>query len=169
MIKAGETIPAVAVKLVTADGVSDADSAELLGKGRIVLFTVPGAFTPTCSNNHLPGFVASTARIRALGVDRIICATVNDHHVTKAWAENQHALGAVDFIADFAADFAKALGLTKDMTAGGLGVRFVRSALVIENGIVQDVFIDDVPGQVTSSGAAAVLDSLKSQTTHSAA
>lgn len=167
MIKAGDRIPAIPVKLISADGVTDADSAELLGTGRIVLFTVPGAFTPTCSNNHLPGFVASASRFGELGVDRIFCATVNDHHVTKAWAEGQYALEAVDFIADFAAELAKAMGLAKDLSAGGLGERFVRSAMIIEDGTVQDVFIEDQAGQVTSSGASAVLDALKSRTTHS--
>src|ERR1700712_729861 len=100
MIKAGDTLPSLPVKLIDAAGVTDADTLSILGKGRVVLFGVPGAFTPTCDTAHLPGFVATADRIKAAGVSRIVCATVNDHHVTQAWAERSDALGKIDFIAD---------------------------------------------------------------------
>lgn len=161
MIRQGDKFLSVALKLVSNDDTRDIDSAEHVARGRSVIFTLPGAFTPTCSNNHLPGFIAAAAQLYRLGVDRIICATVNDHHVVKAWAEAQHALPDVTFFADFDASLAIATGLDEDKTAVGLGVRFIRSAMVLEDGVVQHLFIDDVPGQVSSSSALTVLDVLK--------
>ncbi len=137
--------------------------ADLVATGCTIMFTVPGAFTPTCSNNHLPGFIAAAPQFERLGVARILCATVNDHHVVKAWAEAQHAGEAVSFLADFDATLARALGLSQDRTKVGLGIRFVRAALIINQGVVEHVFIDDVPGEIGSSGALAVLDVLKQQ------
>ncbi|GLQ52912.1 peroxiredoxin family protein [Devosia nitrariae] len=158
MIEAGQAIPSVAVKLVTGEGINDATSDEALGAGRVVVFAVPGAFTPTCNVNHLPGFVANTGKLRAAGVDRIVCASVNDHHVMKAWAEASGALGEIDFLADGDAALANALGLAKDMP--GMGTRFRRSAMIIESGVVQVAFIEDAPG-VNASGAPAILMALE--------
>jgi len=164
MIKKGDLIPSVPVKLVNNSGVTDADSAVVLGAGKIVLFTLPGAFTPTCHANHLPGYVAGAPEIRAKGVNRIICATVNDEFVVKAWANDQSALGAVEFIADGNCELAKALGLAVDRTASVMGTRFVRAALIINDGIVESVFTEDKNGQVTSSGAHAILATLETET-----
>ena len=158
MIKAGDTIPSVPVKLVDADGVQDVDSRELLGEGRVVFFGVPGAFTPTCDTNHLPGFVSTAEKIKAHGVRRIVCGSVNDLHVMKAWAERSDALGKVDFLADPHAAFADALGLATDRP--DLGRRFVRFAMILENGVVQQLFVQDVAG-VTVSGAPAILLALE--------
>lgn len=158
MIRPGDKVPSVAVKLVTADGVADATTDAVLGLGTVVFFGVPGAFTPTCDTSHLPGFVANAAKLKAAGVARIVCGTVNDHHVVKAWAEHAQALGRVDFIADVHALFAEALGLTRH--SADLGKRFVRCAMIITNGVVQDVFIQDVAG-VTVTGAPAVLLALE--------
>ena len=160
MIQAGDKLPSVPVKLVDAEGVSDADSAEILGRGRVVLFGVPGAFTPTCDTSHLPGFVSAADRIRGGGVDRIVCATVNDHHVVRVWAERSDALGKVDFIADAHGRLAEALGLAKDF--GDLGRRFARFAMIANNGVVQQVFVQDVKG-VTVSGAPAILLALQGE------
>lgn len=160
MIQSGDPIPPVPVKLVDAGGVSDTTADAVLGSGKVVFFGVPGAFTPTCDTSHLPGFVATAARIMALGVDRIVCGTVNDHHVTKAWAERSEALGKVDFIADAHAELAEATGLSKNF--GDLGKRFARFAMILNDGIVQDVFIQDVSG-VTVSGAAAIILALEGQ------
>lgn len=162
MIRSGETIPSVPVKLVTADGVSDATSDAVLGTGKVVFFGVPGAFTPTCDTSHLPGFVAAAERLQSLGVARIVCGTVNDHHVTKAWAERSEALGKVDFIADQAAAFAEAVGLVANIPA--LGRRFARFAMILNDGIVEDVFVQDVAG-VTVSGAPAIIQALQGQKT----
>ena len=161
MIQPGEMLPSVPVKLVDAAGVSDADTRDILGTGRVVLFGVPGAFTPTCDTAHLPGFVANAGKLRAAGIDRIVCATVNDHHVVKAWAERSEALGKVDFIADPGAAFADALGLSKDMPSLG-GRRFVRFAMLARNGVVEKLFVQDVAG-VTVSGAPAILLALQGE------
>ena len=158
MIQAGDKIPSIPVKLVSADGVADATTDAILGTGRVVLFGVPGAFTPTCDTSHLPGFISNAKKFADLNVDRIVCATVNDHHVTKAWAERSNALGVVDFIADPHAAFAEAIGLTK--VSPDLGKRFLRFAAVIENGTVKNLFVQDVAG-VTVSGAPALLMALQ--------
>ena len=158
MIEAGDGIPSVPVKLVDAEGVHDADARDILGEGTVVFFGVPGAFTPTCDTSHLPGFVANAEKMRAHGVGRIVCGTVNDHHVTKLWAERSEALGRVDFIADPHAALAEAMGLSKVTT--DLGKRFARCAMIIENGTVQQLFLQDVSG-VTVSGAPAILLALE--------
>lgn len=160
MIQKGDSVPSAPVKLVNNSGTTDADSATILGEGKIVLFTLPGAFTPTCHSNHLPGYVTAADELRAKGVNRIICLTVNDHHVVKAWAEALGALGVVEFIADGNAELAKALGLDKDMSAGGMGTRAIRAALILNNGTVEAAFTENQPGQVTSSGAPAILEAL---------
>lgn len=158
MIEAGDSIPSVEIKLVDANGVSDSTSDAVLGQGKVVFFAVPGAFTPTCDTSHLPGFVANVAKLRALGVSRIVCGAVNDHHVVKAWAERSEALGKVDFIADANAALADALGLSKQFS--DLGKRFARFAMIIDNGVVENVFVQDAGG-VTVSGAPAVLLALE--------
>lgn len=159
MIAAGEAIPSVPVKLVEATGISDTTSDAVLGTGRVVFFTVPGAFTPTCHVNHLPGFIENADKIRALGVSRIVCGATNDHHVLKAWAEASGALGKIDFLADGNAAFASALGVQKDLTAAGMGLRFSRTAMIINNGVVEAVFVEEGPG-VNASGAPAILSAL---------
>src|SRR5690606_22938120 len=111
MIKRGDSIPALDLKLVNAAGASDTTSTDVFGQGTVVFFSVPGAFTPTCHVNHLPGFVANAGKLRAAGVDRIVCASVNDTHVMKAWAEASGALNDVEFLADGNAALARALGL----------------------------------------------------------
>lgn len=158
MIQSGDKIPSVPVKLVDAAGTTDSAADVVLGAGRVVFFAVPGAFTPTCDTSHLPGFIAAAAQIKALGVDRIVCGTVNDHHVVKAWAMRSEALGQISFIADAGAELARAMGLSKDFK--DLGERFARFAMIINDGVVQDVFVQDVSG-VTVSGAPAILLTLQ--------
>jgi peroxiredoxin len=160
MIQAGDKLPSVPVKFVDANGVSDANSAKILGHGRVVIFGVPGAFTPTCDTSHLPGFVSAADRIKAGGVDRIVCATVNDHHVVKLWAERSGAVGKVDFIADAHAELAEAMGLAKDFS--DLGRRFARFAMIASDGVVEQIFVQDVKG-VTVSGAPAILLALQGE------
>ena len=161
MIQPGEKLPSIAVKLIDAAGVTDADTLDILGQGRVVLFGVPGAFTPTCDTAHLPGFVANADKIKAAGISRIVCATVNDHHVTQAWAERSEALGKIDFIADASARFAEALGLAKDNPNLG-GRRFARFAMIVRDGVVEKLFVQDVAG-VTVSGAPAILLALQGE------
>lgn len=159
-IQPGQTIPGVPVKHITADGVSDSTSTDVLGSGTVVFFTVPGAFTPTCHLDHLPGYIEAVDQLKAAGADRIVCGTVNDHHVVKAWAEATGALGKLEFLADGLGELAKQLDLARDLSGGGLGLRFARAALVIRNGVVEIVNIEDAPGQVTKSGAPAILEAL---------
>jgi len=160
MIERGDKIPATPIKLIDQNGISDTTTGAVLGTGKVVVFSVPGAFTPTCHTNHLPGFVANADKMRAAGVTRIICIAANDHHVMKAWAESADALGKVDFLADGNADFAKATGLEKDFSAAGMGVRYARAAMLIDNGTVEAVFVEDAPG-VNASGAPAILLALE--------
>jgi peroxiredoxin len=150
----------VRVKLIDGQGVTDTTSDQVLGEGLVVFFAVPGAFTPTCHVNHLPGFVANESKLKAAGVDRIVCASVNDAHVMKAWAEASNALGKIDFLADGNGELAEAMGLAKDLSGAGMGKRFSRSAALIRNGVVEAVFIEDAPG-VTATGAPAILMALE--------
>src|SRR5688572_28783511 len=158
MIESGDRIPSVPVRYIDAEGTREVASDEILGQGRVVFFGVPGAFTPTCDTTHLPGFLANATKIEAHGVGRIVCAAVNDHHVVKAWAERSEALGRIGFISDVHAVLADAMGLTKQF--GDLGKRYARFAMIIDGGIVQQVFVQDVAG-VTVSGAPAVLLALE--------
>ena len=146
-IARGDTMPSVPTKLVGSTESTDTTSDAVLGQGRVVFFAVPGAFTPTCDTSHLPGFVAN-----------IVCGAVNDHHVVRAWAERSEAFGKVEFIADGDGALADALGLSKQIP--GMGKRFARFAMVLEDGIVKDLFVQDVAG-VTVSGAPAVLMALQ--------
>lgn len=161
MIQPGDKIPAVPVKLVGDSETVDTTADAVLGSGRVVFFTIPGAFTPTCDTSHLPGFLANVEKLRDHGVTRIVCGTVNDHHVVRAWAERSEALGKIDFIADVHCALAEALGLTAE--SANLGKRFQRCAMIIAEGVVQDVFVQDVAG-VTVSGAPAVLLALEAST-----
>lgn len=160
MIQAGDRIPSVPVKYIDAEGVRDTTSDAVLGKGRVVFFGVPGAFTPTCDTAHLPGFVSNAGKIFAHGIGSIVCGAVNDHHVLKAWAERAGALGKVSFIADVHAALADALGIVKQ--SADLGKRFARFAMLVEDGVVRDLFIQDVAG-VTVSGAPAILLALEAR------
>lgn len=161
MIERGNPVPSVGIKLVNAAGAEDTTSSAVLGQGVVVLFSVPGAFTPTCHVNHLPGFVANAAKLRAAGVEKIVCVSVNDHHVMKAWAEASGALNEIEFIADGNAALAKALGLDRDFSGSGMGTRYARAAMIIRDGLVDSVFVEDAPG-VSVSGAPAILMALQS-------
>jgi peroxiredoxin len=158
MIQSGDRIPSVPVKYIDAEGVRDVTSDAVLGQGCIVFFGVPGAFTPTCDTSHLPGFIANVGKMRAHGVDRVVCGAVNDHHVLKAWAERSEAIGKVDFLSDVHAALAEATGLTKH--SDNLGKRFIRFAMIINDGVVDQLFVQDVAG-VTISGAPAILLALE--------
>ncbi len=163
MIEPGQGLPSIEVCRVSSSGTEQIEFSRWLGEGTVVLFTVPGAFTPTCHNDHLPGFVSSAADLTATGVDKIVCATVNDHHVVHAWANSRGALSSIDFIADSENALADKLGLSRDMSAGGLGWRFMRSAMIIRDGIVENLFVDEKPGQLTKTSAAAILSVLADQ------
>src|ERR1051326_7556454 len=126
MIKVGDRIPSVKLKHMTADGPKDITTDEIFKGKKVVLYALPGAFTPTCSAKHLPGFVQKAADIRKKGVDTIACLSVNDAFVMGAWGKDQKVEGKVLLLADGAADFTKAVGLDNDMTGYGMGVRSKR-------------------------------------------
>lgn len=142
MIAVGEKIPDVPLKAVTAEGTADVSTGELLATGKIVLFGVPGAFTPVCSDFHLPGFVRKVDELTAKGVDRIACLSVNDAFVMGAWARSEDAEGIV-MLADDAAAFTTAMGLDTDASSFGLGIRSQRYAAIIEDGVITSLEVEN--------------------------
>jgi len=157
-IAVGDKLPDVKVVKATADANEAVQTTDYFAGKKVVLFSVPGAFTPTCSAKHLPGFVDKAAAIKAKGVDEIICTAVNDPFVMKAWGE---ATGSpeVTMLADGNGDLAKALDLVLDGTGFGLGIRGQRFAAVIDNGVVDQLFVE-APGDFKVSSAEYVLEHL---------
>jgi peroxiredoxin len=158
-IAVGDKIPDVELWKVTDDGFASVRSSAVLGEGKVVLFAVPGAFTPTCSDYHLPGFVIRSDEIHAKGVDTIACISVNDPFVMGAWARDQKVGSKVVLVADGNGEFTKAVGLEMDGSAVGLGSRSKRYAAVIEDGVVTALFVEPERG-LTVSSAEAVLGAL---------
>jgi peroxiredoxin (alkyl hydroperoxide reductase subunit C) len=158
-IAVGDKIPDVKVQVPGVSGPEAAQTADLLGTGTVVLFGVPGAFTPTCSDHHLPGFVIRADDLKAKGVDRIFCVSVNDAFVMGAWGRANEVSEGVGMIADGSALFTKAMGLDVDLTGGGLGVRSKRYAAVIKDGVVTHLAVEETLGLDVSS-ADAVLAAL---------
>lgn len=147
----GDTIPDVAVTVPGDDGMpTPARTGELLGRGKVVLFAVPGAFTPGCSRFHLPGFVLRADEVKAKGVDVIACISVNDAYVMHAWSLDQHA-DAIQMIADGNGAFTRAVGLEADRSDVGLGTRSQRYAAILHDGVVQALFVEPKPGVDVSS------------------
>ena len=159
MIKVGDRIPSVKLKHMTADGPKDLTTDELFKGKKVVLFALPGAFTPTCSAKHLPGFVNNYAALKAKGVDAIACLSVNDAFVMEAWGKDQHVGDKVMMLADGNADFTKAVGLTMDGTGYGMGTRSQRYAMVVDNGVVKVLNVE-APGAFEVSSAEAMLKAL---------
>jgi glutaredoxin/glutathione-dependent peroxiredoxin len=159
MIKVGDRVPAGTFTLITKDG-PHKTSAEDFFKGRkVVLFSVPGAFTPTCDAKHLPGFVEKAADIRGKGVDAIACMAVNDAFVMKAWGKAQNTDGKVEMIADGNAEYTKALGLEMDASGYGMGIRGQRFSLLVDDGVVKQVNVEQ-KGEFKVSSAEHVLTQL---------
>jgi peroxiredoxin len=152
MIQSGQKIPSVTIKQATPEGGSDVDPAALFAGKKVVMFTLPGAFTPTCSQKHLPGYLKELPQLKAKGVDIVACLSVNDAFVMKAWAEQHDALGKITMLADGSAAFSKALGIDKDFSAHGMGIRCVRAVLIIDNGTVTSIDVEP-PGQFGVSSA----------------
>lgn len=159
-IAVGDKLPELKLKERTADGPADVSTGDLFAGKRVVLFAVPGAFTPTCSLNHLPGYLDNRDAILAKGVDDIVVVAVNDHHVMGAWANATGGAGKLRFIADWDAAFTKALGLDADLSAGGLGVRSKRYSMLVDDAVVKSLNIEESPGQATVSAAAAMIEQL---------
>jgi peroxiredoxin len=159
-IKVGDKIPPATLKTMTDDGAKDITTAELFAGRKVVLFGVPGAFTPTCSNNHLPGYLENRDAIIARGVDTIAVVAVNDHHVMGAWARFTGGEGKILYLADGNGGFIRAMGLETDLSKGGLGNRSKRFSMIVEDGKVKTLNIEDSPGKAVASGAAALMEQL---------
>ena len=159
-IKIGDTIPSLDLFVMGEDGGPQAISTDELFKDKVVaLFGLPGAFTPTCSASHLPGYVQHADALREKGVDDIICISVNDVFVMNAWGMDQNVEGRVRMVADGSALFAKATGLELDLTERGLGMRSQRFSMIVENGVVKDIATEDPP-TAEATGAEAMLDKI---------
>jgi peroxiredoxin len=158
-IAVGDKIPSAKLKTMTAEGPKDISTEEIFGGKKVVLFAVPGAFTPTCSAKHLPGFVEKAAEIKSKGIDTVACLAVNDAFVMGAWGKDQKTDGKVLMLADGAAAFTKQLGLELDLTGPGMGVRSKRYAMVVDNGVVKTLNVE-APGAFEVSSADAILRAL---------
>jgi peroxiredoxin len=141
-IKVGDTMPAGTLTLATKDGPQKVSAQDFFKGKKVALFSVPGAFTPTCDAKHLPGFVEKAAELKAQGIDTIACLSVNDAFVMKAWGKAQNVEGKVEMIADGNAEYTKALGLEVDMSGFGMGIRGQRFSLLIDDGVVKQVNVE---------------------------
>lgn len=155
----GDAIPDLTLTVVEEAGPKATPSREFFAGKTVVLFAVPGAFTPTCSARHLPGFKDHVADFRAKGVDVVACTSVNDYFVMKAWAKDQGIDSEVVMLADGNGDFAKAMGLTLDATGFGMGPRSQRYAAVIKDGTIDKLFVEE-KGEFRVSSAEYVLEQL---------
>jgi peroxiredoxin len=158
-IAVGDKVPSVTIQHKTADGIDQVSTDDFFAGRKVVLFAVPGAFTPTCSQKHLPGFVANADAIKAKGVDEIACVSVNDAFVMDAWGADQGAAGKVTMLADGSAKLAQALGLDMDLTDRGLGARSQRYAMVVDDGTVSMLNVEEA-GQFEASSAENILAAL---------
>jgi peroxiredoxin len=157
MIKTGDKLPEATFHTMTADGPGPLSTADVFSGKTVVLVAVPGAFTPTCHMNHLPGFIENAEALKAKGVDAIAVTSVNDVFVMNAWKEASGAADAITFLADGNGDFAKAVGLTLDGSGFGLGARSQRYAMLVKDGTVDILNVEDVASSADASSAASLL------------
>ncbi len=157
-IKVGDRLPTTTLVKVTPEGPEQVTTTDFFAGKRVALFAVPGAFTPTCSAQHLPGFIAQADALKAKGVDEIVCTSVNDVFVMKAWGQVNSA-GAITMLADGNADFAKAVGLTMDGSKFGMGTRSQRYTMLVDDGVVEQLFVE-APGEFKVSSAEHLLSAL---------
>ncbi len=159
-IKAGDKLPAVNFKKLDADGLSDVSTESYCQGRKVALFSVPGAFTPTCSAQHVPGYVDNAAALKAKGVSAIACVSVNDAFVMLAWGEQLGVGEDVEMLADGNGEFARATGLTLDGTGFGLGERSTRFSMIVDDGTVVELNVEENPTEVGVSGAEHMLSQL---------
>ena len=155
-IKVGDKVPAAKLQIKTKDGVQTKTTDEIFSGKRVVLFALPGAFTPTCSAKHLPGFVNNHQALMSKGIDSVACLSVNDAFVMDAWGKSQNTGEKVVMLADGNGDFSKAVGLTMDGTGYGMGLRASRYAMLVDNGTVKALNVE-APGAFEVSSAEAVM------------
>jgi peroxiredoxin len=159
-IKVGDRIPESKFRVMTAEGPAWKTTDEVFKGKKVVLFAVPGAFTPTCHKNHLPGFLQNAEAIKAKGIDTIAVTGVNDPFVMDAWKKASNAEGKIEFLADGNGDFAKAIDMTLDASGNGLGLRSKRYSMVVEDGVVKKLNVEEAPGKAEMSSAEALLKQL---------
>ena len=159
-INVGDRLPDATFMVTTDEGPAPVTTAEFFGGRKVVLFAVPGAFTPTCDKNHLPGYIAHADAIRARGVDAIAVTGVNDVFVMNAWAKSSGGKGIVEFLSDGSAVFARAIGMDNDMSARGFGTRSKRYSMIVDDGVVKHLAVEESPGQADLSGAQKLLEAL---------
>ena len=159
-ISIGDKLPDHKLVFVGSEGPDQISTNDLFGGRKVVLFGVPGAFTPTCNNNHLPGFISKSDEILSKGVDEIAVISVNDVHVMNSWADASNGKGKVRFIADGSAKFVQAIGMELDLTEVGMGMRSQRFSMIVEDGKVVTLNVGDGPGEATISGADTILTQL---------
>jgi peroxiredoxin len=159
-IKVGDPLPASRFRVTTPEGPAWKSTDDIFKGKKVVLFGVPGAFTGTCHKSHLPGFIKNADAIKAKGVDTIAVTGVNDHFVFDAWREASNVDGKIEFLADGNGDFAKAIDLTFDGSGNGMGTRSRRYAMLVEDGVVKQLNIEEAPGKVDVSSAENVLKAL---------
>ena len=160
MISVGDTMPEGTLMTMTAEGPAPVGTAELFGGKKVALFGLPGAFTPTCSAKHVPSYIENFDALGAAGIDTIACMSVNDAFVMGAWGKDQQADGKVMMLADGSADYAKALGLELDLTARGMGMRCQRFSLLVDDGVVKAVNLEENPGEMKLTGGEHMLSLL---------
>jgi glutaredoxin/glutathione-dependent peroxiredoxin len=158
-IQVGDRLPQATFRVMTPDGPAPRTTDDIFKGRKVVLVAVPGAFTPTCHRKHLPGYVEKAKEIKGKGVDAIAVTSVNDVWVLDAWAKSTGADG-IEFLADGNGDFAKAIGLAADSAASGMGTRSRRYAMVVDDGVVQALNLEDAPGKAEISGAENLLRGL---------
>jgi len=159
-IKIGDKLPDASFTTMTSEGATKLSTADVFGGRKVVLFAVPGAFTPTCHTRHLPGFIERADEIKAKGVDTIACVSVNDVFVMDAWAKSTGAGNKILFLADGSGDFARAIGLDLDASGLGMGIRSKRYAMIVDDGTVTALNVEPAPGQAVESGAEKVIELL---------
>jgi peroxiredoxin len=159
-IKVGDKVPSGTFGVMKSEGPGSVTTEDLFKGKTVVLFSVPGAFTPTCSKTHLPSFVRNASALKAKGIDSIACMAVNDVFVMDAWGKSSGADGKVVMLADGNATYAKALGLDLDASGFGMGTRGQRFAMVVKDGVVQKLNVEPSAGQCTVSGGESILSSL---------
>ena len=157
-IKVGDKVPSVTLRRQTPEGLKEITTEELFGGKKVVLFAVPGAFTRTCSQRHLPSYVGNAAALKAKGVDAVACLAVNDAFVMDAWGK-EHQADQIMMLSDGNADFTRAIGLELDRVKEGMGIRSQRYAMLVENGIVKRLNVEK-PGEYAVSSAEAMLEGL---------
>lgn len=158
-IKEGDRLPDMTFEVMTPDGRKHLATSDVFAGRKVVLFAVPGAFTGTCSNLHLPGYVRELDALKAKGAEAVVCTAVNDSAVMRAWQKQQDVEERITFLADGNAEFAKKLGLDIDLSKSGMGVRSRRYSMIVEDGVVRRLNVEEKPG-VNVSGAETILAQL---------